>query len=176
MNVLKPRTPVPQLSTSSLDGQWELNPSASTNFTMLVFYRGLHCPVCLKYLSSLDGLIDKFSDLGVDVVALSGDDQDRAQKTIEKAKLESLTLAYGVSKDQAQQWGLHRSKGKGKTSIGIEEPEEFSEPGIFIIKPDGTLYWSTVSTMPFARPNFEEILGALKWVIDNDYPARGELS
>ena len=29
--------------------------------------------------------------------------------------------------------------------------------------------------MPFARPHFREILGALGFVLANDYPARGEL-
>ena len=28
--------------------------------------------------------------------------------------------------------------------------------------------------MPFARPNFRELVGALDFVIANDYPARGE--
>jgi hypothetical protein len=30
--------------------------------------------------------------------------------------------------------------------------------------------------MPFARPHFREIIGALKFAMENDYPARGELS
>jgi hypothetical protein len=29
--------------------------------------------------------------------------------------------------------------------------------------------------MPFARPHFKEVLGALGFVFANDYPARGEL-
>ncbi|MFT7672320.1 MAG: hypothetical protein ACI845_000725, partial [Gammaproteobacteria bacterium] len=73
-------------------------------------------------------------------------------------------------------WGLHRSAGRGMTSIGIEEPAEFSEPGLFIVRTDGTLYWSQISTMPFARPHFREILGGLKFALEKEYPARGELS
>jgi hypothetical protein len=30
--------------------------------------------------------------------------------------------------------------------------------------------------MPFARPHFAELLGALDFAIANDYPARGEYS
>ena len=65
---------------------------------------------------------------------------------------------------------------EGLTSIGIEEPSEFSEPGLFIIGSDKTLYWSQISTMPFARPHFREIIGALKFAMEKEYPARGELS
>ena len=66
------------------------------------------------------------------------------------------------------------STSRGKTSIGIEEPAQFSEPGLFLVHPDGTLYWGSTQTMPFARPHFDEILGAIDFVTKNDYPARGE--
>jgi hypothetical protein len=29
--------------------------------------------------------------------------------------------------------------------------------------------------MPFARPHFKEMLAALDFIIQNDYPARGEM-
>ncbi len=32
----------------------------------------------------------------------------------------------------------------------------------------------SVNTMPFARTHFSEILGAIDFIIKNDYPARGE--
>jgi hypothetical protein len=84
-------------------------------------------------------------------------------------------MGYGLTVEQSQAWGLHRSAGNGLTSIGIEEPTEFTEPGLFLIRADGTLYWSNISTMPFARPNFKEVLGAIDFVVNKNYPARGEL-
>jgi hypothetical protein len=50
----------------------------------------------------------------------------------------------------------------------------FSEPGLFLVSPDQSLYYGSVQTMPFARPHFSELLGALDFAIANDYPARGE--
>ncbi len=61
-----------------------------------------------------------------------------------------------------------------KTSIGIEEPAKFSEPGIFLIKPDKTLYYGATQTMPFARPSFAELIKAVEFSITKNYPARGE--
>lgn len=175
MTVLKPRTTAPELSIDTLQGKWNLADQSPENFTMVVFYRGFHCPLCLKYLAELEASLSKFVDAGVSVITVSSDDESRAKQTAEKAALENTIVGYGLSTEQAQQWGLHRSAGKGKTSTGVEEPQEFSEPGLFLIKPDNTLYWSNVSTMPFARPNFAEILGAVGFVVANDYPARGEL-
>ena len=175
MTVLKPRQAVPALDVDTLQGAWSLSDQSPENFTMVVFYRGLHCPLCSKYLKELDKLAAEFTEAGVSILALSSDDKARTEQAKSDWELTNINLGYGVSVEQAQAWGLHRSAGKGLTSIGIEEPSEFSEPGLFLIRPDQTLYWSQISTMPFARPHFREILGAMGFVIPNDYPARGEL-
>ena len=176
MNVLKPRQPVPALAVETLGGPWSLAEQTPESFTMIVFYRGLHCPICSKYVHELAKLEGDFNESGIAVITLSQDTRDRAQRAAEEWELGELTVGYGVSDDSVRAWGLHRSAGRGKTSIGIEEPAEFNEPGLFIVRPDKTLYWAQVSTMPFARPHFREILGALKFAIEKDYPARGELT
>ena len=137
MTVLKPRQTVPALNVETLQGPWSLSDQSPENFTMVVFYRGLHCPLCSKYLKELDKLASEFAAAGVSILALSSDDKTRTEQTQTDWELENVNLGYGVSVEQAQAWGLHRSAGKGKTSIGIEEPAEFSEPGLFLIRPDG---------------------------------------
>ena len=176
MNVLKPRQLVPALEVETLEGPWSLADQNPDNFTMVVFYRGLHCPICSKYIAELDRLAGDFAEIGVSLLVLSGDGRERAEQAKQDWELNNLAIGYGVSVEQARDWGLHRSAGRGKTSIGIEEPDEFSEPGLFIVRPDNTLYWAQISTMPFARPHFREIIGALKFALEKEYPARGELS
>ena len=56
-NVL-PRKDAPQLSVQTTKGvRWNLEDEKPENFTMLVFYRGIHCPVCKKYLTELNSKI-----------------------------------------------------------------------------------------------------------------------
>jgi hypothetical protein len=69
---------------------------------------------------------------------------------------------------------LYISASRGKSSIDIEEPPIFSEPGVFLIKPDLTIYYLSVQSMPFVRPNFGEMVQAVDYIIKNNYPARGE--
>jgi len=57
---------------------------------------------------------------------------------------------------------------------GTKTPPKFAEPGIFLIRPDRTVYFAAVQSMPFARPHFSEILSAIDFVLKHDYPARGE--
>jgi hypothetical protein len=85
-----------------------------------------------------------------------------------------LRFGHDLTLAQARQWGLYISSSRGKTSIGIEEPALFSEPGVFLVRPDGTLYYGAVQTMPFARPHFDELLAAIDFAVSKDYPARGE--
>lgn len=175
MNKLMPRQKTPELEINRLSGDvWNLDSVQPENFTLVVFYRGLHCPVCRTYVAELDRLIEEFQQRGVVVQTLSSDTEQRARQTAVDWKLVNQDLGYGLDLGTAREWGLYISSSRGKTSLGIEEPALFSEPGVFLIRPDHTLYWSVVQTMPFARPHFKEMLAALDFVLKNDYPARGE--
>lgn len=174
---LFPRQPVPALSVPTVGGgQWTLADQRPENFTLVVVYRGLHCPICAGYLRDLDAKLPEFARRGVSVVTISSDDAARAAIAKEKWRLTSLTIGYGLDLDTARRWGIYISSGHGATSAGVEEPDLFVEPGLFLIRADGTLYFASVQTMPFARPAFADILGALDYVIAKNYPARGEVT
>jgi peroxiredoxin len=155
-------------------GRFVLGAAPGERFDLIVFYRGLHCPICAKYLLELERLAPEFAARGVQVIAVSSDDADRGKQMAEKVNAGAVKFAYGLSLKSARQWGLYISASRGKTSIGIEEPALFSEPGVFIVRPDGALYYGAVQTMPFARPQFQDLLGAIDFAITKDYPARGE--
>ena len=173
---LIPRQPVPALELPLVGGgTWKLSERTPKNFTMVVFYRGLHCPICRKQLTELQNQLAEFDKRGVKAIAISSDNAERAGKTVETWKLDKLPVGYGLDLETARQWGLYVSSGRGTTSIGVEEPALFSEPGLFLIKPDNTVYFASVQTMPFARPHFTDILAAIDFVLAKDYPARGEV-
>ena len=175
LSSLMPRQAVPTLQVPTLDhGSFTLREDAAPNFTLVVFYRGLHCPICLNYLLELGRLQPEFEKRGVKVVAISSDGRQRAQAVADKLRAPALRMGYDLSLSTARAWGLYISTSRGTTSIGIEEPPLFSEPGVFIVRPDGTLYYSAVQTMPFARPHFDELLATLDFAVAKDYPARGE--
>ncbi len=173
--MLLPRKKTPDLSLSTVGhGRFDLKGEASDRGTVICFYRGLHCPICATYLKELEARVNEFAARGVSCIAVSADGEERAAAMAEKIEAKDLRIAYGLPLDQARDWGLYLSTSRGKTSIGIVEPELFSEPGLFMVTPQQTLYYGSVQTMPFVRPHFSELLGALDFAIANDYPARGE--
>lgn len=172
---LMPRQAVPQLDLPlTSGGRFTLGANPPARFDLLVFYRGLHCPICTKYLLELERLEPEFRQRGVRAVAISSDGEERGRQMAEKVKAAGVKFAYGLGLEDARRWGLYLSSSRGKTSAGIEEPPLFSEPGVFLIRPDGTLYYGAVQTMPFARPQFQDLLGAIDFAVAKDYPARGE--
>ncbi|MDT7830557.1 peroxiredoxin-like family protein [Pricia sp. S334] len=168
--MIKPRQEVPDLKLELInDTQWNLEAQQVENFTMLVFYRGLHCPECKKQLEALANKLEDFSDRGVNIIAASCDSEKLAKKTAEEWDITALPVGYGLSIEEAREWGLFISEG-----IKDEEPEQFSEPGLFLVRPDKTLYAASVQTMPFARPKLDDLLKAIDFIKKKDYPARGE--
>ncbi|MBR9651204.1 peroxiredoxin-like family protein [Thalassovita aquimarina] len=173
--MLIPRQKTPNLTLPTLDhGRFDLATEQSERGTLICFYRGLHCPICANYLKELEKRVSEFAERGVNCIAVSSDGEDRTRAMAEKIGATSLRFGYDLPLSVARDWGLYISTSRGKTSIGIEEPALFSEPGLFMITPEQTLYYGSVQTMPFVRPHFAELVGALDFAIANDYPARGE--
>lgn len=175
--MLMPRQKVPPLKVPTLDhGTFDLSTETVERGTVICFYRGLHCPICANYLKEFDKQAPAFGERGVSVLAVSSDGEDRARQMADKIEVRSLRFGYDLGLEVARSWGLYISTSRGKTSIGIEEPALFSEPGLFIVTPEQTLYYGSVQTMPFVRPHFSELVIALDFAIANNYPARGEYS
>jgi peroxiredoxin len=169
--MLLPTRPVPPLSVSlASGGEWSLTQETPENFTLVVIYRGLHCPICKGYLGKLQSKLSALAERGVSAIAISTDSAERAQEAKREWDLGSLRLGYGLTIETARAWGLYISSGRGT------EPQEFAEPGLFLIRPGGTLYFASVQSMPFTRPNLDELIQGLDFVIKSGYPARGELA
>ena len=173
--MLVPRQVAPDLIVDTLaHGRFDLAQERPQRMTLVCFYRGLHCPICANYLKELERLTPAFGERGVSTIAISSDGEARAQEMSRKAGAVQLRIGYGLPLSVARAWGLYISESRGKSSIGVEEPPLFSEPGVFLIRPDRTVYYLSVQSMPFVRPPFAEMVQALDFIIKNDYPARGE--
>jgi peroxiredoxin len=59
-------------STSSGGGKWQLDEQQPEAFTMVIFYRGLQCPVCHAQLSELKRRLDELTVRGITVIAVRG--------------------------------------------------------------------------------------------------------
>ncbi|PQJ31204.1 alkyl hydroperoxide reductase [Nonlabens arenilitoris] len=168
---MKPKEITPNLEvTLSNHETWSLKEQKIDTYLMIVFYRGYHCPVCKKQLETVTEKLPDFEERGVDVIAISMDHINRLEKTTKEWDVDGLKIGCRMTKETAKEWDLYLSK-----AISDKEPELFSEPAIFLIKPDGSLFFASIQSMPFARPKIEDILKSIDFVENKDYPARGEV-
>ena len=166
---LTPDAPVPGLSLPLVGGgTFTLNESAPENFTLVVFYRGLHCPVCKGYLEKHNGLAAGYAEAGFDIIVASMNTEELATQTVADWDIGNLKIAHSLSEQTARDWGLWIS-----TAIKEAEAEMFCEPGMAWVRPDGRLYMIDISNMPWARPDLEFLLSKVPMAVANAYPARG---
>ena len=168
-----PRTQAPELSFPLITGEsWSLADSTAENFTIVVFYRGTHCPICKTFLAEIQDNLDTAAEQGIEVVAVSMDGTERTGKTVEEKSLTRLAIGHSLPEATARAWDLYMSSARA----GSAEPAVFSEPGLFVIDATGKIFFAQTQSAPFTRPDFAALLRGLNFVVQNDYPARGDLT
>ena len=172
--MLIPAERVPRLRFPLLKGgEFDIEKSTPDGFDLIVFYRGLHCRFCVFHLQELRDLVNDYLKNGVAIYVVSADVLERADEFAAKVNVPEINFGYQLDLKMAREWDLYISSGRGKTSIQIVEPDHFNEPGLFLVKLDKTLYYGQVQTMPFFRPPFKDLLSAIYFSNEMNYPARG---
>lgn len=168
-NLMTPKSRVPSFDVPLLGGgNFNMAEASPENFQIIVAYRGLHCPKCKAQLQAIEPIVADIRADGHDVVAVSMDSEERAQKARDDWGLNELPIAHSLELMDAKSLGLFISD-----AISDSEPHIFSEPGIFVVRPDGTLYAEIVQNTPFGRPDMGDLVKGLNYAVKNDYPERG---
>ena len=145
--------------------------ASQSGWRMLVVYRGKHCPLCKKYLKTLDGILGELVATGVIVLAASADPKEKAEADVASEGWR-FPVGYGLSMDQMRALGVYISEPRSPQ----ETDRPFAEPGLFGINPDGRVQITDISNAPFARPDLAGILNGIKLIKERSYPIRGTLA
>ena len=159
----------PDLAFATLgSADFDLGTARPESFSLVLFYRGSHCPICKSQLEELNDKLGGFAEIGVDVYVISMDDEARARKQRRDWSIDNLSIGYGLSEEAAREWGLFISSGAKEG-----EPARFSEPGLAVVRPDGTMYALHLQNVPFARPTSDGLRQGLAFILEKHYPLRG---
>jgi hypothetical protein len=119
-----------------------LDTGADGRFSLVVYFRGLHCPAYRKQVGELDRRLGDPREAGVGrVLAASMETLERSAQLVQEWLLDGLPVAHGLSEASAPEWGLFVS-----TAIKDGEAPVFNEPGMFVLDADGRP--STGATCP----------------------------
>lgn len=164
----------PQVEVKTEDGRLislvNVEPQAVTaRWTLVIVYRGQHCPICLKYLNELEMFTGRFEALNIDVVAVSAD--NKAQ--LEQFKVNGLNTSFPVllelQVEDMKKLGLYISE----PTSDAETDHLFAEPGLFLVNPQGETSMIEIANAPYIRPNIDQFVTGLEYVMENNYPTRG---
>ncbi len=136
-------------------------------WTMLLVYRGKHCPRCKRFLNKLNSALPAWEKV-LDVVVVSSDTEEKALADQSEFGWD-FDLCFGLTVPQMRSLGLYVSEPLSEA----ETTDLFAEPGAFGIRPDGTLMLVDISNGPAARPDLDELLDGMIFNIENDRPTRG---
>ena len=152
-------------------GRWALAREQPEKLSLLVFYRGVFCPVCRVWLADIDRLVPEFEKRGVSVIALSCDRKDGAEKAVAEWGLANLRVGYRLDVEDARRAGLYISEGRGPNpATGLKEPMLFAEPALLLVRPEGELYAAWIQSSPYARVHIAEVLTAVDNFIARNIP------
>ena len=111
MRITMPRiaagSPFPTM-TWPLAGGGHLTLAGEKGWRLLLVYRGKHCPLCKKYLATLNAKLPEFEAADIRVGVVSADPRERAETEV-KEEGWRFPVAYDMSLDQMRELGLYIS-------------------------------------------------------------------
>jgi peroxiredoxin len=170
-NKLPAGSAMPEITMPAVGGGDVRLGGARDGWQAVFVYRGLHCPLCKGYLGRVQEKLDAFQELGVEVVAVSGDPKEKAEAFRDEVGL-TMPMGYDMSVEQMKQLGLYVSSPRSDA----ETDRPFPEPGLFVTTDDGSLQIVEVANAPFIRPEIDLVLRGLNAGKNNGYPARGTMA
>ena len=169
---LHPGSEFPAIQVKRSDGEALTlgKPQGEHDWQLVVVYRGKHCPICTKFLNKLESYRERFSAQGIDLVAVSADDEQQLTQHRESLEV-NFPLAYGLTLEQMQSLGLFISTPRSEK----ETDHDFPEPAFFIVNGEGKIQIQEIANAPFVRPDLDTLIGGIEFIRkpDNDYPIRG---
>jgi peroxiredoxin len=162
---------IAQMSFSKLGGGTLSIGGSDDKWTLFIVYRGKHCGRCKKYFAILEGMKKDWENAGFRIVTVSADTEDKAKSDVEEFGW-TFDVGYGLTEEQMQALNVYISD----PLTPDETDRRFAEPGVFCIRPDGTIQIAAISNGPAARPDLAELLDGMIFTIEHDKPARGTVT
>lgn len=165
----RPGEPMPPLHLRLPSGtNWRTDAARPEALSLIAIYRGGWCDDCRRFLRTLDEAIPQLRALGVAAMAASVDDEQTTQATATAWDITQLPLAGRLEIDQARSWGLYATR---LTMQGADR--HFIEPGLFLLRPDHSLYALWIATLPSARPEVAWLVETIAYLAERGFPLRG---
>lgn len=141
--------PAPDFSAQQASGDVvSIHSISAEQPILLLFYRGEWCPFCISQLNSIKSVLPELKTYGVQVVAVSPDEQSATTNT-------------------QRQFGqgfifLSDPSGNGMKTYNIAKDDKLPHPAVYLINKGGNLKWYYVDDSYMTRPTGEQLLDVVR--------------
>jgi peroxiredoxin len=154
MPLLHPGDPFPEMTLTVVGGETVTVPAIFVGqFGVVLFYRGAWCPYCNAQLRAFQRASATLADAGVQVVALSVDDEASTADLIAK---HGLTFPVGFGADARAVAGL--------TGAFVNTDPVYLQSTGFVLDPAGKVVVSVYSSGAIGRLVPDDVAGLVRYV------------
>ncbi len=134
----------PEFTGTDPDGkEWSLKESLKKGPVVVVFYLGYFCDHCVSQLFGVNEDIERFRELGADVVALSPDSMETTLKRYKEYGRFKFPVLSDKNNRIAKTYGVVKPAHDGK--------DEELLHGTFVIDQQGVVRWAAFGETPFGH-------------------------
>ena len=150
---------IPELGLTNANGQKvNLKNLASTQPTILIFFRGGWCPYCNKHLAEVGEIESKIKALGYQIIAISPDQSSKLAEAASKQKLGYQLLSdsachFASKMGIAYQAPNHYLKTINESSGGLNT-KALPVPALFVLDKNGAILFEHIN------PDFKKRISA----------------
>ncbi len=186
MNIKQPLQVNDQMISFTVDNAFDGDKQASIELdellkdgpVVLTFYRGSWCPYCVTELTAIQQRLEKITDTGATVLAIS---PEVPGKTADLKEQKDLGFLFGtdhnneLAKKLALWFELDEETVKRYNQYGLDIPEsngtgtwELPVPATYVIDTDRTIRFAFVDENYKERADYDEVLKVLKKIQKDD--------
>ena len=171
--------PAPRFIVRNVEGQpFDFNPQELDKPALILVFRGGWCPYCNVYLSDMRHVVPEISELGIDILFLSGDRPELLYESLENQAREDIegldytilsdadaqaAIALGIAFKSAQRTADYvKKKGDGYRGSSMERHGVLPVPAVFAVDSGGSIAFSYVNPEYKTRLPADELLAVAK--------------
>jgi len=140
---------VPSFTLPDADGKAvTLTDLYKNQAVVILFYRGDWCPFCIDQLGTIAAVLPQIEELGVQVVAITPDEQAMMQNTQRRFGQNFIFLSD--------------PKANVIREYGVARPNNLPHPAVYLVDKGGKLVWFYSSTDYKKRPNGKQLVEVIK--------------
>jgi peroxiredoxin len=122
------------------------------SYGVVLIYRGAWCPYCNAQLAAFSRAAETLAQVGVQVVAMSVDDEATTAELVAKHRL-GFPVGYGVDPEKIS----------AATGAYVNDEPRYLQSTGFVLAPDGTVLTAVYSSAAIGRLVVDDVVGFIRY-------------